>query len=73
MFNCLDGIYLNVKSRLKRFISEEGGDVNIVSIVVLIGIAVVLAGLFRKQISELINTLFHNINQNAQNAIGSSS
>lgn len=73
MFNCLDGIYLNVKSRLKRFISEEGGDVNIVSIVVLIGIAVVLAGLFRKQISGLLNTLFNNINQNAQNAIGSSS
>lgn len=73
MFNCLDGIYLNVKSRLKRFISEEGGDVNIVSIVVLIGIAVVLAGLFREQISGLLNTLFNNINQNAQNAIGSSS
>lgn len=73
MFNCLDGIYLNVKSRLKRFISEEGGDVNIVSIVVLIGIAVVLAGLFRKQISGLLNNLFISIEGNAQNAIGSSS
>ena len=64
-------LYLGVlaKSKLDSFIREERGDVNIVSIVVLIGIAVVLAIVFKDAIGGLINTLLQQITNNANNAI----
>ena len=62
-------MYLKAQSKLVDFLHKEDGDVNIVSIVVLIGIAVLLAIIFRKAISNLINNLFNTINKNASNAI----
>lgn len=59
---------LGMKAR--EFCTKEDGDVNIVSIVVLIGIAVALAVIFRRQVGDLINSLFSTINTHAQNAIG---
>lgn len=55
--------------KVREFFSKENGDVNIVSIVVLIGIAVLLAILFRGAISNLLNSLFSTIQNNATNAI----
>lgn len=55
--------------RVRDFVRKENGDVNIVSIVVLIGIAVLLAIIFRKAISNLINNLFNTIGKSANNAI----
>lgn len=55
--------------RLKEIFTDEKGEVNIVAIVVLIGIAVVLAIVFRKAIGKLLNTLFGTITENAENAI----
>lgn len=52
-----------------RFLRDEEGDVNIVSMVVLIGIAVLLAVAFKSQIQNLLNTLFATIQNNATNAI----
>ena len=49
--------------------SYENGDVNVVSIVVLIGIAVLLAIIFRGAITNLLNTLFGTIENNATKAI----
>lgn len=57
------------KMKLNEFLYEENGDVNIVSMVVLVGIAVLLAVLFRKQIEGLLTTLFGTITQNATEAI----
>ena len=57
------------QSKVRDFVKKENGDVNIVSIVVLIGIAVVLAIIFRKQISDLINNLFNTIGNNANDVI----
>lgn len=54
---------------LQDFIQNEDGDVNIVSMVVLIGIAVLLAVLFKGQIKSLLMTLFGTIQQNATDAI----
>lgn len=51
------------------FLTDEQGDVNIVSIVVLIGIAVLLAMLFRTQITQLLETLFSSITGNATKAV----
>lgn len=55
--------------KVRDFVKKENGDVNIVSIVVLIGIAVLLAIIFRKAIANLINSLFNTIGNNANNAI----
>lgn len=61
---------LKMRAQLKwnEFVNEERGDVNIVSIVVLIGIAVVLAVVFKDAIGNLIKTLLNNIAGNATNA-----
>lgn len=54
----------------KRMISDEKGEVNIVAIVVLIGIAVLLALIFKEQIEKLLESLFKTIGENATNAVG---
>lgn len=51
------------------FLVDERGDVNIVSIVVLIGIAIVLAVIFRERIETLIGSLFDTIDQSASEVI----
>ncbi len=61
--------YIAASSKVRDFLRKENGDVNIVSIVVLIGIAVLLAIIFRKAIGNLLNNLFNTINTNASNAI----
>lgn len=57
------------KAKLRKFFSDEKGEVNIVAIVVIIGIAVLLALIFKEQISNLLDTLFGTINQSATNAV----
>ena len=54
--------------RMKAFVKEERGAVDIVAIVVLIGIAVVLAATFRREIEGLLNTLFSGISDKAKEA-----
>jgi hypothetical protein len=58
-----------VRGRAREFLRREDGEVNIVAIVVLIGIALILAILFRRQIQALLQRLFDSINTNADNAI----
>lgn len=53
----------------QNFLEEERGAVDIVAIVVLIGIAVLLAVLFKDQVTGLLNSLFEVINKNATNAV----
>lgn len=52
------------KIKLRNFFSDEKGEVNIVAIVVLIGIAVILALFFKDAIVDLLKTLFEGINTN---------
>ena len=65
----MDRIYFAAKGRIYRFFHEEDGAVDIVAIVVLIGIAVLLAVVFRQQITDLLNTLFDSINKTATEAV----
>ena len=58
------------KYKLTKFFTDEKGEVNIVAIVVLIGIAVLLALIFKGQIEELLTTLFGTITTNANDAVG---
>lgn len=58
------------KMKLRKLFSDEKGEVNIVAIVVLIGIAVLLALIFKDQITALLERLFGTISENANNAVG---
>lgn len=60
---------LRMQWKLRALVTKENGEVNVVAIVVLIGIAVILALIFRKQITNLLNTLFGTVESNAQKAI----
>lgn len=53
--------YLGFKAKEKfvDFVTKEDGDVNVVSIVILIGIAVVLALLFKTQITTIVTNLLN--------------
>ena len=61
--------YSNAKLFGRKFIYDEDGAVSIVTIVVLNGIAILLAVVFRKQIETLLNTLFSSINKSGTDAI----
>ncbi len=69
MANLMNYFLTSAKIKFGKFFSEEDGDVNIVSIVVLIGVAVLLAIIFRGAITNLLNSLFATIEGNATNAI----
>ena len=60
---------LTAKLLLAEKLKEEKGEVNIVAIVVLIGIAVLLAIIFKDAIASLLGSLFNTINSSATNAI----
>lgn len=64
----LDYIVMMARIKAMQFLQEDG-DVNIVSIVVLIGIAVLLAVFFKNQIVNLLNNLFKSINNSANSAM----
>ncbi len=55
--------------KLKRRLTDETGAVDVVAIVVLIGIVVLLAIIFKDQIADLLNSLFGTIEENATNAV----
>lgn len=59
------------KCKIDAFLKEEKGAVDIVAIVVMIGIAVLLAVLFKDAITELLETLFGTITGNATTAVSS--
>lgn len=65
----LNNLYWKARTGLQKFLRDEKGDVNIVSIVVLIGIAVMLALIFKDAIVGLIEGLLGQIEINANNAI----
>lgn len=53
-----------LQAKLGRFFKEEKGEVNIVAMVVLIGIAVILALVFKDAIVNLINGMLDTIKGN---------
>ena len=57
---------MNAKAKLHKFFKEEKGEVNIVTMVVLIGIAVLLAIVFKDAIKGLIEDLLEGISGKAK-------
>ena len=56
--------------KIRQLFTDEKGEVNIVAIVVLIGIAVLLALVFKDQITELLKSLFGTITEKATDVVG---
>ncbi|HNZ63036.1 MAG TPA: Flp1 family type IVb pilin [Bacillota bacterium] len=58
-----------VAGRLNKLLRDEKGEVNVVAIVVLIGVAIALAVIFRKAIGALLTDLINLIRGKAETAI----
>lgn len=58
-----------IELKIKDFFSEEKGAVDIVAIVVIIGVAVLLAIVFKDQLGGLISSLFSTITGNATKVV----
>ena len=69
MLQKLDSLWFMAKYKMHAFLTDEDGDVNIVSMVVLIGIAVLLAIVFRDAIKSLIRSLLKTTEKNATDAV----
>lgn len=69
MYQQMMYLTLCLRNKVNEFISDERGEVNIVAIVVLIGIAVILALIFKEQIIKLLETLFASITKSATEAV----
>ena len=69
MFTSLKLCASAMGTKIRSFFSKENGEVNIVAIVVLCGIAVILAIVFKKEIDKLIKTLFGTIQDKATDAV----
>ena len=61
MIDSLDYLYIRTKVAIHDFLTDEKGAVDLVTIVVLIAIAIVLAIAFRKQIVNLLGNIFRGI------------
>lgn len=66
MLEVLNVLYISAMIHVKNFFTDEKGAVDLVTVVVLIGIALALAVIFRQRIGQLLNTLFDTIEQNAE-------
>ena len=69
MLMMANAIYFNLKAKVQKFFQKENGDVNVVAIVVLIGVAVVLALIFKDEISKLLRSLIKTISGKAHEAV----
>ena len=72
----MDRLFINALVRLQilknRFFEEERGAEAIVTIVVLIGVAVLLAIVFKGAIKDLLTNLFNTIQNTSTDAINNS-
>ena len=69
MIKFIDKVVFGVRRRADEFFHKENGEVNIVAIVVLIGIAVLLAIFFKDQIGNLLKSMFGTIENGADGAL----
>lgn len=56
----------DLKIKLKKLMKEEKGETNIVSIIFIIIIVIGLAIIFRDRLTELINSLFDQIEEDVK-------
>lgn len=57
-----------IEGKVKAFFTDESGDTNFISIIVVLVIVLALAVMFRKNIAELVNKMWTKIFQDASDA-----
>lgn len=62
---CVLNLALETRIFINKFLYDEEGDVNIITMVILIAIAVALAALFRTRIIKLVTDLLSNIDSSS--------
>lgn len=50
-----------LKDRARKALTEERGDTNFVAMIVIIGIILVVAVVFRERLKEAVNAVFDNV------------
>lgn len=69
MMMYLNAFAIAARAKLQRFLRDERGDVNIVSIVVLIGVAVLLAIVFKDFLGNLLKDMLKSIGGKANGVV----
>ena len=62
-------MFLMAQMKIREFLADEKGEVNIVAMVVLIGIALLLAIVFKDAIGGLLKDLLKTIGDNGKNLV----
>lgn len=71
MLKLLDKMYIGMKNRVNNFLTNEDGAVDIVAIVVLCGIVIAVAVIFRQELENVVKDLFKAVGNKGKNTIGS--
>lgn len=69
MINKMRAMAFCTRARVENFFKKEDGEVNIVATVILIGIAVILAIVFKDSIKNLLENMLEGIGKDAQNVV----
>ncbi len=59
--------YFKAKCKVMSFFEDETGETNIIAIILLIVVVIAMAVIFRKQIANVINSLFNRVNNDISN------
>lgn len=71
MLKLLDKMYIGMKNRVNNFLTNEDGAVDIVAIVVLCGIVIAVAVIFRDELKKVVESLFQTVKDKGNRTIGS--
>ena len=71
MLKLLDKMYIGMKNRVNNFLTNEDGAVDIVATVVLCGIVIAVAVIFRDELQKVVESLFQTVKDKGNRTIGS--
>lgn len=54
-------VFFRVKNQVNNFLKEEDGETNIIAIILIIIVVIALVGIFRQQLTDIVNALFQQI------------
>jgi len=55
--------FLSMKNQMNKFLKDETGATDIIAIILVIIVIIALVGIFRTQLTEILNGLFDQIKQ----------
>lgn len=54
-------VFFRMKHQVNNFLKEESGEASIIAIILVIIVVIALVGIFRTQLTEIVNGLFQQI------------